>query len=115
MRAAHERGVTIFDTAEVYGPFKNEEFMGEALRPIREQVVIATKFGLDNDPATREGGGISSRPEHAPCQIGGNSNHIVVTGCRSCATQPISVSAAGPTARDAWADLTQIGQAKILF
>ena len=51
LRAAHERGVTFFDTAEVYGPFTNEELVGEALRPVRDQVVIATKFGFDIDPA----------------------------------------------------------------
>ena len=49
MRAAFERGVTFFDTAEVYGPFTNEEVVGEALAPVREQVVIATKFGFDFD------------------------------------------------------------------
>ncbi len=49
IRAAFERGVTFFDTAEVYGPFTNEEVVGEALQPIRDQVVIATKFGFDID------------------------------------------------------------------
>ena len=54
LRAAVERGVTFFDTAEVYGPFINEELVGEALAPLREQVVIATKFGFDigTDPRT---------------------------------------------------------------
>ena len=52
IRAAVERGVTFFDTAEVYGPFTNEELVGEALEPVRDQVVIATKFGFDIDPAT---------------------------------------------------------------
>ena len=52
IRAAVERGVTFFDTAEVYGPFTNEELVGEALAPFREQVVIATKFGFDLDPNT---------------------------------------------------------------
>ncbi|CAB3670164.1 aldo/keto reductase [Paraburkholderia rhynchosiae] len=65
IRAAHERGVTLFDTAESYGPFVNEELVGEALQPIRDQVVIATKFGFDIDMATGErGGGTNSRPEH---------------------------------------------------
>jgi aryl-alcohol dehydrogenase-like predicted oxidoreductase len=65
IRTAVERGVTFFDTAEVYGPFTNEELVGEALAPIRSQVVIATKFGFDLDPATRERrGGVNSRPEH---------------------------------------------------
>lgn len=63
LRTAVERGVTFFDTAEVYGPFTNEELLGEALEPLRDQVVIATKFGFDlaRDPAT--GPGTDSRPE----------------------------------------------------
>ena len=64
IRQAHERGVTFFDTAEVYGPFTNEEMVGEALRPIRDEVVIATKFGFAIDPATGENRGVSSRPEN---------------------------------------------------
>jgi aryl-alcohol dehydrogenase-like predicted oxidoreductase len=65
IRAAHESGVTLFDTAESYGPFVNEELVGEALEPIRDQVVIATKFGFDIDLATGERrGGTNSRPEH---------------------------------------------------
>ncbi len=54
IRTAVERGVTFFDTAEVYGPFTNEELVGEALAPVRDAVVIATKFGFDVDPATAE-------------------------------------------------------------
>ena len=64
MRAAVERGVTFFDTAEVYGPFTNEELVGEALAPVREQVVIATKFGFDLDPKTGQQRGLDSRPDH---------------------------------------------------
>lgn len=65
IRAAHEHGVMLFDTAESYGPFLNEELVGEALEPIRDQVVIATKFGFDIDLATGERrGGTNSRPEH---------------------------------------------------
>jgi aryl-alcohol dehydrogenase-like predicted oxidoreductase len=65
IRAAHERGVTLFDTAESYGPFVNEELVGEALEPIRDRVVVATKFGFDIDLATGERrGGTDSRPEH---------------------------------------------------
>ena len=65
IRAAHERGVTLFDTAEAYGPFANEELVGEALAPIRDKVVIATKFGFDIDPETgQRRGGTNSRPEH---------------------------------------------------
>jgi aryl-alcohol dehydrogenase-like predicted oxidoreductase len=60
-RAAVERGVTFFDTAQVYGPFTNEELVGEALEPVRDQVVIATKFGFDFDAQDR--GGLDSRPE----------------------------------------------------
>src|SRR6202163_39587 len=61
LRAAVERGITFFDTAEVYGPFLNEELVGEALAPYREQVVIATKFGFDLEGGQR--GGLDSRPE----------------------------------------------------
>src|SRR3954452_22563933 len=64
IRAAVERGVTFFDTAEVYGPFTNEEIVGEALRPVRDRVVIATKFGFGIDPATGKQSGMDSRPEH---------------------------------------------------
>src|SRR5256886_15554814 len=65
IRAAVDRGVTFFDTAEVYGPFTNEELVGEALAPFRDQVVIATKFGFAPNP---EDGGkwsaLNSRPDH---------------------------------------------------
>jgi aryl-alcohol dehydrogenase-like predicted oxidoreductase len=64
IRAAYERGVTFFDTAEVYGPFTNEELVGEAVAPFRDQVVIATKFGFKIDPATGKQAGLDSRPEH---------------------------------------------------
>ena len=65
IRAAHDLGVTHFDTAEAYGPFANEELVGEALEPIRDQVTIATKFGFDIDLETgQRGGGTNSRPEH---------------------------------------------------
>jgi len=64
IRAAHDRGVTFFDTAEVYGPFTNEELVGEALASVREKVVIATKFGFAIDPATGRQSGMNSRPEH---------------------------------------------------
>jgi aryl-alcohol dehydrogenase-like predicted oxidoreductase len=64
IRAAVERDVTFFDTAEVYGPFTNEELVGEALAPFRGQVVIATKFGWKIDPSTRKSVGLDSRPEH---------------------------------------------------
>src|ERR1700716_4294000 len=64
IRFAVERGVTFFDTAEVYGPFTNEELVGEALAPFRGQVVIATKFGFKLDPETGKQAGLDSRPEH---------------------------------------------------
>lgn len=65
VRHAHERGITLFDTAEAYGPLQNEELLGEALAPIRDQVVIATKFGFDINPQTGERGtGVNSRPAH---------------------------------------------------
>jgi aryl-alcohol dehydrogenase-like predicted oxidoreductase len=62
LRQAHERGVTFFDTAEVYGPYTSEVLVGEALAPIRDKVAIATKFGFNI-----EGGGLDSRPE--PCEF----------------------------------------------
>jgi aryl-alcohol dehydrogenase-like predicted oxidoreductase len=64
IRTAVERGVTFFDTAEVYGPFTNEELVGEALAPVRGQVVIATKFGFKLDPNTGRMSGTDSRPAH---------------------------------------------------
>lgn len=64
IRAAVERGVTFFDTAQVYGPFTNEELVGEALAPFRGQVVIATKFGFDFDDAGRQREGLNSRPAY---------------------------------------------------
>src|SRR5579864_6953035 len=60
IRAAHAKGVTFFDTAEVYGPYANEELVGEALAPIRDKVAIATKFGFDNE----NGGTLNSEPKH---------------------------------------------------
>jgi len=64
IQGAFERGVTFFDTAEVYGPFINEELVGEALAPFRSQVVIATKFGFKLDPNTGKQAGLDSRPAH---------------------------------------------------
>src|SRR6516162_5049263 len=64
LRTAVERVVTFFDTAEVYGPFANEELVGEALVPVRDQVVIATKFGFKLDPKTGRSVSVDSRPEH---------------------------------------------------
>jgi aryl-alcohol dehydrogenase-like predicted oxidoreductase len=64
LHAAVERGVTFFDTAEVYGPFANEQLVGEGLAPFRDRVVIATKFGFKLDPDTGRSIGVDSRPEH---------------------------------------------------
>ena len=64
IRAAVDRGVTFFDTAEIYGPYTNEELVGEALAPVRNQVVIATKFAFKIDPSTGKMAGLDSRPEH---------------------------------------------------
>jgi aryl-alcohol dehydrogenase-like predicted oxidoreductase len=72
IRAAVERGVTFFDTAENYGPFRNEELVGEALAPFRRDVVIATKFGHNIDPVTGERlGGQNSRPDHIKTAVEG--------------------------------------------
>lgn len=76
IRAAVERGVTFFDTAEVYGPFTNEEVVGEALRPFRERVVIATKFGFDIDPATGQNRGVSSRPDRIRRAVEGSLERL---------------------------------------
>src|SRR5436305_834954 len=64
IRTVVERGITFFDTAEAYGPFTNEELVGEALAPVRHQVVIATKFGFKFDPNSGKQIGLNSRPEH---------------------------------------------------
>jgi aryl-alcohol dehydrogenase-like predicted oxidoreductase len=64
IRGAHDLGVTLFDTAEIYGPWTNESLLGEALAPVRHEVVIATKFGFDVDPTTGLRAGLNSQPEH---------------------------------------------------
>ncbi|MBV8908853.1 MAG: aldo/keto reductase [Sphingomonas sp.] len=76
IRDAVDRGVTFFDTAEVYGPFVNEEVVGEALRPVRDRVVIATKFGFDIDQQTRENRGITSRPERIRQAVDGSLRRL---------------------------------------
>src|ERR1700741_1685165 len=78
IRAAVERGVTFFDTAEVYGPFVNEEVVGEALRPFRNRVAIATKFGFDIDFETGENRGITSRPERIRQAVEGSLKRLGV-------------------------------------
>jgi aryl-alcohol dehydrogenase-like predicted oxidoreductase len=76
IRDAVERGVTFFDTAEVYGPFVNEEVVGEALRPVRDGVVIATKFGFDIDPESGQNRGVSSRPERIRQAVEGSLKRL---------------------------------------
>jgi aryl-alcohol dehydrogenase-like predicted oxidoreductase len=77
LRSAVERGVTFFDTAEVYGPFTNEELVGEALAPLREQVVIATKFGFKLNPDGSPGWqGLNSRPEHIKQVVEGSLKRL---------------------------------------
>jgi aryl-alcohol dehydrogenase-like predicted oxidoreductase len=78
IRTAFERGVTFFDTAEVYGPFLNEEVVGEAVAPFRDQVVIATKFGFDIDVETRVNRGVSSRPERIRQAVDGSLKRLRV-------------------------------------
>jgi len=80
IRAAVERGITFFDTAEVYGPFTNEELVGEALAPFRKQVVIATKFGFDLSGSDHRPGaaGLNSRPEHIKQAVEGSLKRLKV-------------------------------------
>jgi aryl-alcohol dehydrogenase-like predicted oxidoreductase len=83
LRAAVDRGVTFFDTAEVYGPFTNEELVGEALAPFRQQVIIATKFGFDLNPNLDFRGekvlpGLNSRPEHIQRAVEGSLKRLKV-------------------------------------
>ena len=80
LRAAVERGITFFDTAEVYGPFTNEELVGEALAPFRKQVVIATKFGFDLSGSDKRPGaaGLNSQPEHIKQAVEGALKRLKV-------------------------------------
>src|SRR6201997_4611972 len=79
IRGAVERGVTFFDTAQVYGPFANEELVGEALAPSREQVVIATKFGFKFEPEENPRPvGLNSRPEHIKQSVEGSLKRLRV-------------------------------------
>jgi aryl-alcohol dehydrogenase-like predicted oxidoreductase len=74
IRAAFERGVTFFDTAEIYGPYTNEDLVGEALAPMRDQVVIATKFGFE--PERGQQGGLNSQPEHIRQAVEGSLKRL---------------------------------------
>jgi aryl-alcohol dehydrogenase-like predicted oxidoreductase len=83
LHAAVDRGITFFDTAEVYGPFTNEELLGEALAPFRKQLVIATKFGFDLDPNLDPRGlkglpGLNSRPEHIKAAVEGSLKRLKI-------------------------------------
>ncbi|HTS17819.1 MAG TPA: aldo/keto reductase [Verrucomicrobiae bacterium] len=80
LRAAVDRGITFFDTAEVYGPFTNEELVGEALAPFRKQLVIATKFGFDLSGGDRRPGaaGLNSQPEHIKQAVEGSLRRLKV-------------------------------------
>src|SRR6476661_1294082 len=75
LRAAVDRGVTLFDTAEVYGPFDNEELVGEALEPVRDNVVIATKFGFAFDENGQQTG-VTSRPEGIRSAVDGSLRRL---------------------------------------
>ena len=77
IRQAVERGIDFFDTAEAYGPFINEEMVGEALSPMRDQVLIATKFGWDIDPVTGvHHGGVNSKPDHIRVAVEGSLRRL---------------------------------------
>jgi aryl-alcohol dehydrogenase-like predicted oxidoreductase len=79
IRTAVDRGVTFFDTAEIYGPYANEELVGEALAPFKGQVVIASKFGFEIDPAERKPrGGVTSRPDHIKQAVEGSLQRLGV-------------------------------------
>ncbi len=92
IRGAVDRGVTFFDTAEVYGPFTNEELVGEALAPVRDQVVIATKFGWDLEDVNPGPAGLDSRPEtireasSARCSVSGPTPSTSSTSTASTRT-----------------------------
>ena len=100
IRTAVDRGVTLFDTAEVYGPFHNEELVGEALRPVRGQVVIATKFGFAFDEDGKQTG-VTSRPDNIRAAVDGSLRRLgtdsidLVTASASGLDPHISPAAAG--------------------
>ena len=100
IRGAHDLGVTLFDTAEVYGPWTNEALVGEALAPVRNEVVIATKFGFDVDPTTGERRGLNSQPSTSSaqrtrcCDASARTTSIFSTSTASIRTSPSRTSPA---------------------
>ena len=100
IRGAHDLGVTLFDTAEVYGPWTNEALVGEALAPVRNEVVIATKFGFDVDPTTGDRRGLtasrstSSAQRTRCCDALARTTSIFSTSTASIRTSPSRTSPA---------------------
>jgi len=97
---AHELGVTLFDTAEVYGPWTNEALVGEALAPVRNEIVIATKFGFDIDPTTANAAGSTASPSTSSvqrtrcCDASARTTSILSTSTVSIRTSPSRTSPA---------------------
>src|SRR5690242_12041398 len=117
LHAAVERGVTFFDTAEVYGPFLNEELVGEALAPFRGQVVIATKFGFDlgpdSDPQGRKGApGLNSRPERIQQAVEGSLKRLKVDAIDLLYQHRVDPNVPIEDVAGAVKDLIQQGKAK---
>jgi aryl-alcohol dehydrogenase-like predicted oxidoreductase len=111
IRAAAERGVTFFDTAEVYGPFVNEEVVGEALAPVRDQVVIATKFGFRFDAEGRQVG-LSSRPDHLRQAVDGSLRRLGVDTIDLLYQHRVDPEAAIEDVAGAVKDLIEAGKVK---
>jgi aryl-alcohol dehydrogenase-like predicted oxidoreductase len=111
IRAAVERGVTFFDTAEVYGPFVNEELVGEALAPFRGEVVIATKFGFRFDQGGRQVG-LSSRPEHIRQAVDGSLQRLGVDAINLLYQHRVDPEVAIEDVAGAVKDLIQAGKVK---
>jgi aryl-alcohol dehydrogenase-like predicted oxidoreductase len=117
LRAAVERGITFFDTAEVYGPFLNEELVGEALAPFRQQLVIATKFGFDLSPDFDPRGmkglpGLNSRPEHIRQAVEGSLSRLKVEVIDLLYQHRVDPSVPIEDVAGAVKDLTQQGKVK---
>jgi aryl-alcohol dehydrogenase-like predicted oxidoreductase len=113
LRAAVERGVTFFDTAEVYGPYINEELVGEALAPFRGKVVIATKFGWKIDPKAERGlAGLDSRPEHIKEVVEGSLKRLKVDAIDLFYQHRVDPDVPIEDVAGAVKDLTQQGKVK---